>query len=257
MLFKEFVGIRFAFVDSMRNQVVKKSSIIPANSYSVLIIEDEPTFSRLMEFVLTTSKDYRFNVRCVESAEEAFGLFSRGDKFDVILLDYFLPGKNGEEFLEDLKKYPLDPAVICVSISQEYKIAADMIKAGADDFLCKEELDKNRVLEKSISTVLKKREYRHKIAELEITNHRLDAITTIIRTVHHELNNPMTILNLIASVLQTTPEISAEAMRSYSLEITRTIERMNEVLHKLHKLEGEVLNTELRGPKIYSISREE
>jgi response regulator of citrate/malate metabolism len=240
----------------MKNQAAIKTDVVLANSYSVLIIEDEPTFSRLMQFVLTTSKEYHFIVRCVESAEEAFGLLAGGERFDVILLDYFLPGKNGEEFLTDLKKYPIDPAIVAVSISREYKIATDMIKAGADDFLCKEELDKNRVLEKSIATVLKKREYKNKIAELEITNHRLDAITTIIRTIHHELNNPMTVLNLIASVLQSTPDISAEAMRSYSLEISRTIERMNDVLHKLHKLEGEVFNTELRGPKIYSISGE-
>jgi DNA-binding NarL/FixJ family response regulator len=196
-------------------------------------------------------------VKCVGSAEDALTHFEQGEYFDVILLDYFLPGKNGAEFLADLQKYNVDPAVICVSISREYKIAIDMIKAGADDFLCKEELDNNRILEKSIALVLQRREHKNRAIEVEITNHRVDAIATIIRTVHHELNNPMTILNLIASVLQNTPDISAEAIRSYAIEITRTIERMNQVLHTLHHLEEEEVNTELRGPKIYSISNKD
>jgi DNA-binding NarL/FixJ family response regulator len=239
----------------MKNVATQQSNLVAVKSYSVLIIEDEPTFNRLLEFVLTNSREFRFNVKCVVSAEDALACFERDEKYDVVLLDYFLPGKNGAEFLAELQKYRVDPAVICISISREYKIAIDMIRAGADDFLCKEELANNRVLEKSIALVLQRREFLNRAAELEITNHREDAIATIVRTVHHELNNPMTILNLIASVLQNTPDISAEAIRSYAIEIARTIERMNQVLHKLHHLEGEAVNTELRGPKIYSISK--
>ncbi|MFI5252724.1 MAG: response regulator [Bacteroidota bacterium] len=222
--------------------------------YSVLIVEDEPTFSRLMEFILTTSRSIHFNVRCVDSAEQALSLFEACHSFDVVLLDYFLPGKNGYEFLTELKHYPVDPGVICVSISQEYKIAADMLRAGADDFLCKEELDKNRVLEKAITTVLRRRAYEKKIADLEITNHRLDAIATIVRTVQHELNNPMTILNLISSALQHPMDLSPETLATYSIEIAQTIERMTNVLQKLNNLDGEELNSDVAGPKIYSIS---
>ena len=235
--------------------VIETEVRMKSELYSVLIVEDEPTFSRLMEFVLTSSKEYTFNVQCVKTAEEALALFACGEDFDVVLLDYFLPGKNGSEFLDELKDYTSDPAIICVSISQEYKIATDVIKAGADDFLCKEELDKNRVLERSIAAVLKKREYRKKSAEIEITDQRLDAITTVIRTVQHELNNPMTILNLISSVLRSSDDITPESLKNYSVEISKTVDRMNEVLHKLHHLEGEVINKDISGPKIFSILR--
>ena len=250
-----FDGIRFVTIMIMKDLLIQKKEKMAPERYSVLIVEDEPTSSRLMEFVLTNSRETLFEVTCVNSAEEGLSRFEAGEEYDVVLLDYYLPGKNGAEFLHELRKITIDPAIICISITQEYKIAIDVLKAGADDFLCKIELDKNRVLERSIAAVLKKREYRKQIAETEISDERLDAISTVIRTVQHELNNPMTILNLLASVLSSGDTLSPETLRNYSAEISRTVQRMNEVLHKLHVLEREVVNRHIKGPKIFSISQ--
>ncbi|MEX0737096.1 MAG: histidine kinase dimerization/phospho-acceptor domain-containing protein, partial [Bacteroidota bacterium] len=106
---------------------------------------------------------------------------------------------------------------------------------------------------KAIFAGLAKRQYRQEKARLEITQQRLDAITTIIRTVHHELNNPMAIMKLAISKITTPGELTEEEFRRYAAQVQENIERMTEVLRRLPYFQEEVLNTQLRGLKLYAL----
>ena len=63
--------------------------------------------------------------------------------FDVVLLDYNLPTSSGIELLVNLKSKSIDPsvAIVMVSISTDDTIALKCIKAGAQDFLVKTEIN--------------------------------------------------------------------------------------------------------------------
>lgn len=220
---------------------------------TVLIVEDEPTIALSFQHILKGSLDYNYQITSVISAEDALKAWEQAGSFDVVLLDIFLPGESGLQFLRTIRSVDEDSVVICISGSQDYRVVHDVFKLGADDFISKLELSNHYVLEKAIFAGLAKRQYRQEKARLEITQQRLDAITTIIRTVHHELNNPMAIMKLAISKITTPGELTEEEFRRYAAQVQENIERMTEVLRRLPYFHEEVLNTQLRGLKLYAL----
>lgn len=223
---------------------------------SVLIIEDEPSISQTFQYVLRKSVEYNYQINTVTSAEEAIKAIDLSGPFNIILLDYYLPGMNGAEFLKALRLRDNNCVVVCISASQNYKIVHDIFKLGADDFLAKEELTNPVILEKTIIAGLEKKQYQREAMKGEISAQRLDAITTIIRTVHHELNNPMAIVRLASARLASSAEFSSEEMRLYLKEVEENVTRMSAVLNRLPLLQEEVFNEHLRGLKLYAIPEE-
>lgn len=99
----------------------------------VLLIDDEEvirdTFSKVLErngYVCQTAED----------GESGLKIYKEG-KYDVVLLDYMLPGSNGLKVLETLKV--LDPNVVVVIITAfgKEEISAEAMKKGAFYFLTK------------------------------------------------------------------------------------------------------------------------
>ncbi|MEX2090355.1 MAG: response regulator [Bacteroidota bacterium] len=220
---------------------------------TVLIVEDEPTIALSFQHILKGSLDYNYQITSVISAEDALKAWEQAGSFDVVLLDIFLPGESGLEFLRAIRSVDEDSVVVCISGSQDYRVVHDVFKLGADDFISKLELSNHYVLEKAIFAGLAKRQYRQERARLEITQQRLDAITTIIRTVHHELNNPMAIMKLAISKITSPGDLTEEEFRRYAAQVQENIERMTEVLRRLPYFHEEVLNTQLRGLKLYAL----
>jgi CheY-like chemotaxis protein len=223
---------------------------------SVLIVEDENSFALSFQHILKRSLEYNYQITSVTSAEDALQAIRKAPRFDVILLDYFLPGINGAEFLKTLRSNDQETVVVVISASQDYKIVHDVFKLGADDFLTKEELSHAYVLEKSILAGLEKKEYQKEIAAREVAHQRLDAITTLIRTIHHELNNPLAIINLVMAKLLSSPQLSEESQKGYLKEIRENVDRMSDILRKLPKVREQMYNKELRGLKLFALPDE-
>ena len=219
----------------------------------ILIVEDEPSVAIAFQHVLGKSLEYNYLVEIMTSGEEALEAAKKSGPYDVILLDYFLPGMNGADFLKAFRTVDQQTVIIVISGGQDYKIVHDVFKLGADEFFSKEELSNPYVLEKAILAGLEKREYQTEITRREIARQRMDAITTVVRTVHHELNNPLAIMTLASSKLISTPNIPEGKVRQHLLEIREAVDRMSEILKRLPHIREESYNEELRGLKLYAI----
>lgn len=219
----------------------------------ILIVEDEPAVALSFQHILKRSLEYNYVVTVVESAEEANDSIKKAGAYDVILLDYYLPGITGGEFLKNLRSRDHQTVVLVISASQDYRIVHDTFKLGADDYITKEELSNQYVLEKSILAGLEKREYQKETNRSEIARQRIEAITTIIRTVHHELNNPMAILDLTLGKLQSSVQAGLPANAAHIREIQENIGRMSDILRRLHNFKQENYNDELRGLKLFAL----
>ncbi len=220
--------------------------------YSVLIIEDEPTFQRFLEFQLHNSDKFQFTTTVASTAEEGIALV-RDQNFDFILLDYYLPGMNGEMFLKQLSSSTVRSGVICISENKDYKIAVNLLKAGADDYISKSDLLSPYMLEKTIVSTLQKKEYRMKNSELLIASQRLDAIQTIIHTIDHELNNPLAIIKLCSDIINSSHPLRSDDYKDLTNRILASIERITEVIHRLNRFEEEVPNMTVQGPRIFAL----
>lgn len=85
-------------------------------SKTVLIVDDEPTILRLLEFVL--SKNY--DVILKSNGFEAIHWIEEGNKPDLIILDVKMPYLNGVEFLKSIKVSGLYSSVPVIVLTGAY-----------------------------------------------------------------------------------------------------------------------------------------
>lgn len=99
----------------------------------ILLIEDDRTFSRILEGFLSKNK-YTVTA-CYDGREGLRTFYSKS--FDLVLLDYRLPDMNGLEMLAEIKKVsPAVPVIIMTSFS-DIRTAVKAIKAGAFEYITK------------------------------------------------------------------------------------------------------------------------
>ncbi|MFH0988398.1 MAG: response regulator [bacterium] len=218
--------------------------------YSVLIVEDEPSYSHIFQEVL---ERVGFKTEVASSAEEALELISKEATYDVILLDYYLPGMNGSEFLNTIRSIDVNSIVICVSGTHDIKVVQEVYRIGADDFISKMDLGNLLVLEKSIFSALERKRYRERVTRAEISAQRLDAIGNIIRTVHHELNNPLAAIEYAFSRLIASEPFTNEESKELLLQAEEGIKRIADILRKLPEFRMEQYSDKVKGMKVYSL----
>jgi two-component system phosphate regulon response regulator OmpR len=100
--------------------------------YHILVVDDD---DRIRELVKEYLKENKFIISSANSAEEAkikLGYF----KFDLIVLDVMMPGQNGFELTEEIKKYSAVP-IILLTAKGEVENRIEGLELGADDYLGK------------------------------------------------------------------------------------------------------------------------
>ena len=100
----------------------------------ILVVDDAPEISVLMEDILTP---YGYEVESAPNASAAMEKIRRAAPA-LILLDVMMPGKNGFEFLQDLKATVFKTIpVIMVTVRGEREDIERGLKAGASDYVVK------------------------------------------------------------------------------------------------------------------------
>ncbi len=117
---------------------------LPAERLRVLLIEDEPEEAALAIRLLARATGTEYEVEHVTTAEDALERLTTR-RFDVCLVDLYLPGRDGLAFLRALQaRHPEIPAILLSGYAEE-QIERTAIAFGAADFLDKEELDTARL----------------------------------------------------------------------------------------------------------------
>jgi diguanylate cyclase len=112
---------------------------------NILIVDDDIIDTEMIVRALSRSK-ILCKITQVEMVDQALETLAN-NTFDVVLLDYNLPKRNGIELLIELKDMPTksNTVVIMTSTSKEDDLAIKSINAGAQDFLIKSEIDAFRL----------------------------------------------------------------------------------------------------------------
>lgn len=100
----------------------------------VLVVDDAPEIGILMEDILTPLE---FEVSSAPSASAALEKIHRNPP-DLILLDIMMPGKDGYQFCEELKKSEFEHIpVIMLTVKRSKEDVERGLKAGASDYVTK------------------------------------------------------------------------------------------------------------------------
>ncbi|MCG2740698.1 MAG: response regulator [Syntrophaceae bacterium] len=105
-------------------------------SFRILLVEDDPAHAELAGRVLLREANVNEVVR-VESGQDCLERLANDCNFDLILLDYSLPGIDGLLTLGEINKNGYDMPVIMVTGHGNEAVAAEAIKIGAYDYVVK------------------------------------------------------------------------------------------------------------------------
>ena len=150
----------------------------------ILVVDDDDGIRSLVKKFLNENNYLVTTADSAEDASEKIKII----KFDIIVLDIMMPGKNGLEFIEENKKN-LDTPIILLTAKGEAKERIEGLEVGADDYLPKPFEPKELILRiKNILDKTKKTEQK-RIIEFENVKIDLNKLLIIRDQKEFKINN--------------------------------------------------------------------
>ncbi|OIR01118.1 nitrogen assimilation regulatory protein [mine drainage metagenome] len=110
-------------------------------SLKVFILEDDRWYGTMLDHFISLNPDY--SVKRFETAKDFFNALHENP--DVITLDYNLADTDGEQVLKKIKSIAPDTKVIIVSGQEDVGTAIKLLKAGAFDYIVKDNETNDRL----------------------------------------------------------------------------------------------------------------
>ncbi len=196
----------------------------------VLYIDDDAGIRRLAARALER-RGYRMTV--AETGSEGV-VKAAAQRFDLIAVDHYMPGMDGLETLEALRRLPDPPPVVYVTGSEEGRIAVAALKAGAADYVVKTVgEDFFDLLAASFEQVRARALLEHEKAaaeaDLRASNARLEAL---LGEVNHRVANS---LQLVSAMVRLQATALTDPSAREALEDTqRRIQAIAQVHRRLY-----------------------
>src|SRR6056297_2611966 len=114
------------------------------NTLKVLVVDDEPGICSGINRILRNytvgypfmDEDFTFDVKEASTGEDALKIIDEGG-IDIVLLDNKLPGMDGIEVLEYIKKKEIDILVMMITSYASLDLAVKATQNGAYNFVPK------------------------------------------------------------------------------------------------------------------------
>lgn len=230
-------------------------------SAKILVVDDDRVILELSSIILRSDG---YSVQTASDGNSAL-LIMENETFDLVLLDFMMPGKDGLDVLREIKEKHSDTAVIIFTGMGNENIAVSAMKDGAADYIIKPFRNhdlleraaavlRSRRLELQNRELLAERE-RH-LQEIETWNMELErrvaeksreleaAHADIIQAeklatlghlaagLTHEIRNPLNSINLFAQILKNNRDAPPQNIE-FLERIQSEVDRIDNLLVKL------------------------
>jgi len=199
----------------------------------ILLVEDNKDFAKLVQVYLQRFDRERFDVVWKENYADTMKELEENRNFQVILMDYFLPGKNGLEITRELMVRKINIPVVFLTVNKDFELAVDVMKLGVDDYLVKEEIS-SPLLPKTVLSVIEKHALKEQLAQLEITRQRISAVHQTLGSMIREFEEPLVEMRSLATAFKA--EKGADQLKNYVKIIDENVHRIIDKLDKLKAL---------------------
>jgi DNA-binding NtrC family response regulator len=98
------------------------------------VIDDEPIIQDVLQQLLTSEG---FQVEISANGEEGLAKHGRGEAFDLVLLDLLMPGMNGLDVLQAIRKIDPQALIVIITANASVESAIEAMKRGAFDYVQK------------------------------------------------------------------------------------------------------------------------
>ena len=150
----------------------------------ILVVDDDDGIRSLVKKYLNENNYLVTTANSAEDAKEKIQII----KFDLIVLDIMMPGKNGLEFIKE-NKDKLDTPIILLTAKGEALDRIEGLEIGADDYLPKPFEPKELILR--IQNIIKKTKKDNQKRIIEFENVKIDLNKQIIfkNGIENKINN--------------------------------------------------------------------
>ncbi len=150
----------------------------------ILVVDDDRGIRSLVKKYLNENNYLVTTADSAEDANEKIKII----KFDLIILDIMMPGKNGLEFIQENKK-KLETPIILLTAKGDAKERIEGLEIGADDYLPKPFEPKELILR--IQNILDKTKKNNQKRLIEFENIKIDLNKQLIfkNEVEYKINN--------------------------------------------------------------------
>jgi two-component sensor histidine kinase len=166
----------------------------------VLYIDDDEGLCHVVK------RDLERNGYSMDMAHDGISGLARieAGRFDAIILDHHMPGRDGLSILAEISQRDDPPPVVYVTGEAEGRIAVAALKAGAEEYVIKEaSADFLPLLRAGVAGAIERREIRraHAAAEAEMraARDRFEALAkereVLIREINHRVGNSLQLVN--------------------------------------------------------------
>lgn len=217
----------------------------------VLLVEDNPDFAKLVDLFLKKHEPETFLVTWKESGADVLHELGRNPFFDVILMDYFLPGQNGVEITRTLQSRGIHIPIIFLTVNKDFDLAVEVMKLGVEDYLVKEEIS-TPVLPKTILSVIERQKLKEELTRLEISQKRLEAIHELIAKITGELRTPLD--GMRNQVEQLLSLHQGDGLKSYLTIIRDNLDRIEKKIVKLKELKSDKTVQYIKDIRMFDLS---
>jgi len=144
------------------------------NTHTILIVDDSPSALKLLSALL--SKDQTYQIYQADNAEEGIRI-ARDVRPDIIISDYYMPGKDGLEFCREIKNDTELSSIIFILLTAETDVAKKIegLEVGVDDYI--EKTISTKVLLGKVKAFLKIKALQNELVKekqkLQVANEHL------------------------------------------------------------------------------------
>ena len=151
----------------------------------LLVVDDDPELLKLLHDTLTTAG---FICRRAADGRDAF-IQLRQEPFDLVILDWTLPGLSGLELLHRMRSTAINTPVLMLTARDQLGERVEALDAGADDYLPKPfELQE---LQARVRAQLRRCQYdaeERPAEQLKLGDLRIDLLSRNVRRGERRLN---------------------------------------------------------------------
>lgn len=219
----------------------------------VLYIDDDPALGRLVQRHLG-----RAGHAVVLAPDGDAGLaLARAERFDAVVLDHYMPGRDGLEVLRDLRALPDGAPVVFVTAAEEPRIAVTALKHGAADYVIKDVagafLDLlASALHQAVAGVRLQRERDAAEAALIASRDRLERLAEqqalLLREVNHRVANSLQLISsLIALQSRKLADGEARAVLSQAAKRVEAVSLVHRRLYTGQDVQSVAMDQYLQG----------
>jgi len=188
-----------------------------------LLIEDNPDDAELLRVLSADINGVFLNITTSDTLTEGLQVLNK-QKFDIILLDLFLPDSAGMETLSAILASKTELPVIVLSGHNDEAFASEAVHQGAQDYLIKGQLDSN-LLWRSVNYAIERKMLQKQLDEMHMRDRQNKEIDSL---KHISGSSPTRITAQflgITSIKKVAPELYRAMVEQYGKVLDHSIEK--------------------------------